>query len=301
MTEVVDPVRVTSDQGSEGRDRTSQERDATSEVRDRTAAVRDRTSEGRDREAEARDRRAEDRDRIANTLEAGATNLPLGITERRARTFGRRSTDVSAGLDRASAAADRVDAASDRKAAGAARDDGAQDRTSASDDRDAASVDRDASARDREVSSIDELTGAYRRGMGLVELEREMMRAKRTGQPFVVAFVDVDGLKKVNDSLGHDAGDQLLRRVVDHTRAQLRSYDLMVRFGGDEFLCGLSNLRSTDVAERFGRINAELSAHGSSITVGLAEMVGTDSLVELIARADKALYATVRPTTKTGA
>ena len=117
-----------------------------------------------------------------------------------------------------------------------------------------------------------------------------MMRAQRTRQPFVVAFVDVDGLKTVNDSLGHDAGDQLLRRVVDTTRAQLRSYDLIVRFGGDEFVCGLSNLGLTEVARRFGRINADLSIDKFSITVGLAEMGGDESLVELIAHADEALY-----------
>jgi diguanylate cyclase (GGDEF)-like protein len=124
----------------------------------------------------------------------------------------------------------------------------------------------------------------------LVELEREMMRAKRTGHPFVVAFLDVDGLKAINDSLGHDAGDQLLRRVVDCTRSQLRSYDLIVRFGGDEFVCGLSNLRQREATERFERINASLAEHDSSITVGLAELEDGDSLVELIARADKALY-----------
>ncbi len=129
----------------------------------------------------------------------------------------------------------------------------------------------------------------------MVELEREMMRAKRTREPFVVAFIDVDGLKTFNDSLGHDAGDQLLRRVADATRAQLRSYDLIVRFGGDEFVCGLSNLRLAEVAERFRLINANLAPDESSITVGLAEMAGGESLVELIAQADEALYEQRRP------
>jgi diguanylate cyclase (GGDEF)-like protein len=118
-----------------------------------------------------------------------------------------------------------------------------------------------------------------------------MMRARRTKQPFVLAFIDVDGLKAVNDSLGHNAGDQLLRRVVDYTRAQLRSYDLIVRLGGDEFVCGLSGLRRAEAADRFCRVDANLSAHGSSITVGLAEQEKSDSLADLIARADKALYA----------
>jgi diguanylate cyclase (GGDEF)-like protein len=79
--------------------------------------------------------------------------------------------------------------------------------------------------------------------------------------------------------------------VVDATRSNLRSYDLVVRFGGDEFVCGLSNLDYAEAEERFERINADLAADDYSITVGLAQMKGGDSLVELIAEADEALYA----------
>lgn len=288
-TPVQSTVSDVSDQAPQQRDRNSARRDQTSEDRDRTAAERDRTSEGRDRKAEKRDRAAEDRDRLADALEAEPSEWQ-GTDERRQLRAGRRRTDASAESTRVSAASDRADAASDRRAAGAGRKTGARDRTDASGDRDAASVDRDASARDREASSVDELTGAYRRGTGLVELEREVMRAKRIGQPFVIAFVDVDGLKSINDSLGHDAGDQLLRRVVDAMRAHLRSYDLIVRFGGDEFVCGLSNLQFAEATVRFERINLDLSSDGASTTVGLAELGSDDSLVELIAAADDALY-----------
>ena len=278
------------DHASGDRDRTSARRDRTSETRDRTAAARDQASERRDRDAEARDRDAEARDRLAGALEARSSTSPPGTVERRQLKIGRRKTDVSAGSDRMSAASDRANAASDREAAGAGRKKGALDRTDASGDREAASGDRGASARDREVSYIDELTGAYRRGTGLVELEREMIRAKRTRQPFVLAFVDVDGLKVVNDSLGHDAGDQLLRRVVDAIRSHLRSYDLVVRFGGDEFLCGLPNLALAEAGKRFERVNADLGSHGSKITVGVAELRGHDTLIALISEADEALY-----------
>lgn len=73
-------------------------------------------------------------------------------------------------------------------------------------------------------------------------MERETARAKRTKHPFVLAFVDVDRLKATNDSLGHAAGDHLLRRTVESMRKHLRSYDLIVRFGGDEFVCALVDL-----------------------------------------------------------
>ena len=280
-----------ADKASKDRDRTSERRDRTSESRDRAAADRDHTSEGRDRDAEVRDRAAEARDRRAGSLELGSSGLPTGADERRDAGVGRRKTDVRAESDRVKAASDRADAASDRQAADASRRSGALDRTKASGDRTAASVDRDASARDRQVSSIDELTGAYRRGTGLVELEREMIRAKRTSRPFVVAFVDVDGLKSINDSLGHDAGDRLLRRVTDAMRSHLRSYDLIVRFGGDEFVCGLADLSFTEATERFERINADLVGdRRSSVTVGMAELGADDSLVDLISRADESLY-----------
>ena len=221
------------------------------EARDDTAEVRDGRAEVRDGRAEARDGRAEARDDRA----VGAEAAPY----------------------RAEAVRDRREAASDRAHSAA--------------DRDAAASDRVVSAGERAVSSIDGLTGAYRRDAGTLELERETARAKRTGQPFVRAFVDVDGLKATNDSLGHPAGDQLLRQVVDTIRANVRSYDLIVRFGGDEFVCGLMDVNMEKAAERFLLVNADLAeTQHASVSVGLAELAPDDSVADLIARADEALY-----------
>ena len=147
---------------------------------------------------------------------------------------------------------------------------------------------------EREDSSIDGLTGVYHRDPGLVELEREITRAMRTGSDhrFVLAFVDVDALKAKNDSLGHTAGDQLLRHIAEVIRANLRSYDLIVRFGGDEFVCGLPGLDVEAAAERFACINSELaSTRQASVTVGLVEALENESIENLIVRADKAMYA----------
>jgi diguanylate cyclase (GGDEF)-like protein len=106
----------------------------------------------------------------------------------------------------------------------------------------------------------------------------------------VLAFIDVDGLKATNDAFGHAAGDQLLQNVVSALRAHLRDYDLVVRFGGDEFVCALMDLDMAQATERFGVISADLSSSQASLTVGLAELQQDDSLAELIARADDALY-----------
>lgn len=235
-----------------GHPNSADDRDQTADDRDQISVAHDNASETRDESAEARDRRAEARDEATTRYDSGAAS------------------------DRSGARRDRLGGASDRK--------------HAADDREAAATDRALSARDRSASSVDELTGAHRRDAGLVELARETARAQRTHTPLVLAFIDVDGLKAVNDSLGHAAGDQLLRRVVNTMRTHLRSYDLIVRFGGDEFLCSLLDLSMATAAERFVLINADLAAEPrASITAGLAQLGAHDSPEDLMARADAAL------------
>lgn len=262
----------------------------TADDRDQRADNRDRSAEERDRAAEARDLEDERRHRRVHPIATrDGRSQPA---ERRRVGAGRRTIDLAA-------ASDRREAAADRHAASGSRRVGAEDRIRASDDRQAALADRDAAARERNVSSIDDLTGAHRRGPGLVELEREWSRAQRTRRPFVVAFIDVDGLKVKNDSLGHAAGDALLLDVVNAIRGRLRSYDLIVRFGGDEFVCALMDLDAAETAKRFALVEADLALVNASITVGLAELGSEDSLADLIARADAELYAlrSLRPST----
>ncbi|MDP9075012.1 MAG: GGDEF domain-containing protein [Actinomycetota bacterium] len=185
----------------------------------------------------------------------------------------------------------RREAASDRRQAAQDRQAGASERDKAEHDRDTALADREASAREREVASHDGLTGAYLRGPGFVELEREMLRANRTGQPLVVAFVDVDHLKAINDSAGHAAGDRMLVEVAGAFRANIRSYDLIIRCGGDEFVCAMTGQTRTDATARLELVNTAIAeATDGSVTVGLAELDPDDSLETLVARADASLY-----------
>ena len=87
---------------------------------------------------------------------------------------------------------------------------------------------------------MDSLTGVWLRGPGLAELQREIDRVRRGSGRLVVAYVDVDGLKAVNDTTGHAAGDAILQYAVGVLHAHLRSYsELIVRLGGDEFLCAM--------------------------------------------------------------
>ncbi len=169
---------------------------------------------------------------------------------------------------------------------------GASERFFARGDRHTSLADRGASATDREHLSFDDLTGVYRRGPGFVELEREMSRARRVNEPFVLAFIDVDHLKAVNDSHGHAAGDRLLADVAAAFRATLRPHDLIIRYGGDEFVWAIAGLSPAAVTSRLKLVNALLAHshdHGS-VSFGLAELAPSDSPEGLIARADAALY-----------
>jgi diguanylate cyclase (GGDEF)-like protein len=188
---------------------------------------------------------------------------------------------------------DRVPPASgeERDRTAEARDQESELNDHSATDREASSSDRDPAARDRATSSFDALTGSYRRDSGMIELQREATRAQRTGTPFVLAFVDIDGLNAVNDSLGHAAGDDLLRRVVDTLQASLRRYDLIIRVGGDEFVCGMPDVDMAVAEERFTSVNAGLAmTQHASVSVGLAQLEASESVEHLIRRADADLH-----------
>src|SRR5688572_18440793 len=91
-------------------------------------------------------------------------------------------------------------------------------------------------AAQRELSLRDELTGLYnRRGLGMLA-GQQLRIGERTGRRMALFFVDVDGLKQVNDTHGHTAGDEVLKRVAAGLRATFRRSDVVARWGGDEFI-----------------------------------------------------------------
>jgi diguanylate cyclase (GGDEF)-like protein len=155
-------------------------------------------------------------------------------------------------------------------------------------------------ARARADARVDELTGALRRSAGFSALASEIDRARRDQTSLVVGFLDVDGLKSVNDNFGHHAGDSLLIAVLGALRASLRSYDVIVRFGGDEFVYSLAgaDLEAADARFRTMRTLLEHAAPGRTVSAGFAELCDGDDLDALVRRADVDLYARrSRPTT----
>ena len=271
----------------QARDLTTQARHETSDERLDTALVRDASAFARDLEALARDQAAADRDRDADERDR--------VTIRLSRGFGseRGVTGTQILLE---AARDRKRAADDRARAAAQRAQAARDRELAARDREQAASDREHAARERLAAAVDFLTGAWQRGPGVMMLERDIDRVRRGTGTLTVAYVDVDGLKATNDSQGHPAGDALLTHVVAVMRRHLRSYETIVRMGGDEFLCVMSETSVARVRNRFTEISRDL-AQGpdpAAITVGFAELTDLDSASELVARADADLLNTRR-------
>jgi diguanylate cyclase (GGDEF)-like protein len=232
-------------------------------LRLRSGGARDAAAALRDLGAEERDSLARRRDRERHPVETPEEVL------------------IRAASDRERAAADRERAADDRAKAAAERELAAAERAEAL-------LIRAESARLLERAATDELAGVRTRILGLDEASREIERARRKGGRLTLAFVDVDGLKRLNDTRGHQAGDALLRGVGTALGASLRPYDVIVRYGGDEFVCVMPDLSAQEARARFARIAHTLAAidSGHPISIGLAQAWPGETLDTLIARAD---------------
>ena len=147
-----------------------------------------------------------------------------------------------------------------------------------------------------EASRIEPKTGLFNVRHLTSVLEQELRRAERFGRPLSLLMIDVDHLRRINNSLGHVAGDQALRLVSMSLRSLTRDYDVAARFGGDEF-CVL--LPETDqagalrVADRI-REDVERSGNGAglqlTVSIGVASAQKGATAEELIALADRAAY-----------
>lgn len=143
----------------------------------------------------------------------------------------------------------------------------------------------------RELSAlavVDPLTQLPNRHSLHETLQREILRLRRHPDPLAVAIIDVDDLKTVNDRDGHQAGDQLLRTAAREWRSALRATDVLVRYGGDEFIAVMPRTTAAEAHEVLGRLAATSAARFSA---GVVEWLPGDEPDTLIERADTLLYA----------
>ena len=293
-----DQTAADSDQAASDRDLArggdAKLHDAARDIRDRGRRQRSQAADERVEAARVRDAIAHARDQAAAARDLAAAVLDRDLAERQASM----DADPERPSEGRSAAADRVWAAEFRARAAADREQAALDREQAAHDRLEAQTDRDVLLRRLVTAETDELTGARTRAAGLAALEHEIDRARRTAGLLATAYIDVVGLKVVNDAQGHAAGDALLQHAVRAIREHLRSYDLIIRMGGDEFLCVMSDATVEAASRRFGAVQAELAADTTDrceIKFGVTALTPEDTTAELVKRADAELPITSAP------
>ncbi len=311
-----DQTSADSDQIAADRDQAASDRDLAAgvdpHVHQITRDIRQRTTQQRELTARARLDAASERDAIAHTRDlaalardsaANARDLAMAQRDAASQHVGSRADFgaeiiLRAAEQRKHAAEYRVLAAKHRESAAEDRRAAARDREQAADERLRALADREILAAELAMAETDPLTGARTRAAGMTDLDREVDRCRRIGSTLVIAYVEVVGLKELNDTVGSQAGDELLRDVVLLLRTHLRSYDLIVRVGGDEFLCAISNMSEADARERFSAVGSELAAQRDArgIRTGFATLREEETVAELIARADSELIRSPRAT-----
>lgn len=150
------------------------------------------------------------------------------------------------------------------------------------------------------LATTDPLTGLLNRREGEGRFKQEIVRSMRGKQPLSIIVFDIDFFKQINDNFGHQAGDEAIKRVADILVVTLRGYDIICRYGGEEYLIVLPNTllaKAFEIAERIRKvIEREVIQirNGKEVTLtisgGVSSLRADDSLDSLVYRADNALY-----------
>jgi diguanylate cyclase (GGDEF)-like protein len=138
-------------------------------------------------------------------------------------------------------------------------------------------------------ATVDDLTGLLNRRGWRMAADRELSRAAREGTPVELLLLDLDSLKEINDTRGHDEGDRVLVETAARMRSALRAGDVLARLGGDEFGALLMYTSDGQAMTAVDRLN-EMTPELGRFSAGAAAWDGKEPLDELLRRADVALY-----------
>jgi len=152
----------------------------------------------------------------------------------------------------------------------------------------------------KKLARIDSLTGCYNRRYTMELLDRQIKLSHRSKSPLLLAFLDIDGFKSINDNFGHEEGDEVLKKVVGLFNSTLREVDIICRMGGDEFLLIFPDNSLKKVALIKSRLEKKLSTLNKTIkknyqikfSMGFSEYLSDKpkTLDELINIADRRMY-----------
>jgi diguanylate cyclase (GGDEF)-like protein len=268
-------------------------------LRDRSTRQRQQGADGRFEVAAARDAAAHARDLIASERDEAAAMRDWQLARRDAddaHVVTAAEIGARAAESRERAAEDRDAAAKSRARSAADRAKAARDRAQAAHDRMQAQADRAELLHQLAIAETDAVTGARTRAAGLPALGSEIDRAREKKASLVAAYVDVVGLRAANSDHGHAAGDVLLQRTARAVRGRVRSSDLFLRLGDDEFLCAMFGETLENARLRFESVRAALAddPYPCEIKVGLTALAPGDSVERLIQRAGAALPSASR-------
>jgi len=144
----------------------------------------------------------------------------------------------------------------------------------------------------------DPLTGLYNRGYLMDFLKKLLVKSKRKKYKFTVIFLDINNFKTVNDNYGHIIGDKVLIDIADLLKKTFREYDLIARYGGDEFVVVIDEENDIDIKKIFERLNKNIiknfKKYNISMAYGVAVSDEASGVQELLDLADKRMYENKR-------
>jgi diguanylate cyclase len=149
------------------------------------------------------------------------------------------------------------------------------------------------------MAVLDPLTGLYNRRSGEQRLAEEISRSHRYARPLTVLLLDLNGLKNINDTFGHPAGDQMIKQFAELLQKAIRGSDVAVRMGGDEFLAVLPECKPAEVHLVLARLKGKKTDFdGQTIdlefSAGWTDYISGEAPDAMLKRADAALYTNKR-------